>query len=54
MTVSASSGSATLPVVSDPNVGRGAAAVVLHQPGPQVGALIDATAAVTEVRVVNT
>ncbi len=53
VTVTASTGSVTLPVVPDPAVGRGAAAVVLHQPGPQVGALIDATATVTEVRVVK-
>ncbi len=53
VTVTSSTGSATLPVEPDPAVGRGAAAVVLHQPGPQVGALIDATATVTEVRVVK-
>jgi predicted molibdopterin-dependent oxidoreductase YjgC len=53
VTVTSASGAATLPVVSDPDVGRGAAAVLLHQPGPQVGALIDATATVTEVRVVK-
>jgi len=53
VTVTASTGSLTLPVVADPGVGRGAAAVALHQPGPQVGTLIDATAAVTEVRVVE-
>jgi NADH-quinone oxidoreductase subunit G len=53
VTVTASTGSVSLPVVPDPGVGRGAAAVALHQPGPQVGALIDGTAAVTEVRVVK-
>ena len=53
VTVTASTGSATLPVVPDASVGRGAAAVVLHQPGPQVRSLIDATATVTEVRVVK-
>jgi NADH-quinone oxidoreductase subunit G len=53
VTVTASSGSATLPVRPDPTVGRGSAAVVLHQPGPQVGALIDATSTVTEIRVVK-
>jgi predicted molibdopterin-dependent oxidoreductase YjgC len=51
VTVTSASGTATLPVISDPHVGRGAAAVVVHQPGPQVGALVDATATVTEVRV---
>ena len=53
VTVTAATGSATLPVVPDATVGRGAAAVVLHQPGPQVRSLIDATATVTEVRVVK-
>ena len=51
VTVTSASGTATLPVISDPHVGRGAAAVVVHQPGPQVGALVDATETVTEVRV---
>ena len=54
VTVTAATGSANLPVQPDLGVGRGAAAVVLHQPGPQVGALIDASATVTEVRVVKT
>jgi NADH-quinone oxidoreductase subunit G len=53
VTVTAASGSVTLPVVPDRAVGRGAAAVVLHQPGTQMGALIDATATVTEIRVVK-
>jgi anaerobic selenocysteine-containing dehydrogenase len=53
VTVTAASGSVTLPVQPDAAVGKGAAAVVLHQPGPAVGALIDATSRVTEVRVVK-
>ena len=51
VTVRASSGSVSLPVHPDAGVGKGSAAVVLNQPGPSVGALIDATATVTEVRV---
>ncbi len=51
VTVTASSGSVSLPVHPDPGVGRGAAAVLVHQAGPAIGALIDATATVTEVRV---
>jgi len=51
VTVTSASGSVSLAVRPDPGVGRGSAAVVLHQPGPAVGALVDATAPVTEVRV---
>ena len=36
-----------------PGSGRGAAVVTLHQPGTTVGALIDATSRVTEIRVVK-
>ena len=43
----------SLPVQPDDRIGRGAAVVTLHQPGPTVGALIDATARVTEIRVVK-
>ena len=53
VTATSSKGSVSLPVESDDRVGRGAAAVVLNQPGATVGALIDATAAVTEIRVVK-
>ncbi|MEO6317898.1 MAG: molybdopterin-dependent oxidoreductase, partial [Acidimicrobiales bacterium] len=51
VTVSTSSGSVTLPVRPDLAVGKGAAAVVVGQTGPAIGSLIDAVAAVTEVRV---
>ena len=53
VTASSSKGSASLPVEPDARVGRGGAAVTLHQPGASVGALIDATARVTEIRVVK-
>ncbi len=53
VTVTAASGSVSLPVQPDEAVSNGAAAVVLHQSGPSVGALIDAKAPVTEVRVVK-
>jgi NADH-quinone oxidoreductase subunit G len=53
VTVTAASGSVTVPVRPDVAVGKGSAAIVLHQPGPGVGALIDATSRVTEVRVVK-
>jgi predicted molibdopterin-dependent oxidoreductase YjgC len=51
VTLTAATGSAVLPVHPDDRVGRGAAAVIGAQDGPHVGALIDATAVVTEVRV---
>ena len=53
VTATSSKGSVTLPVESDDRVGRGAAAVVRNQPGTSVGALIDGTAPVTEIRVVK-
>jgi NADH-quinone oxidoreductase subunit G len=50
--VSSAKGSITLPVHSDDGVPRGSAAVLLSQPGADASALIDATATVTDVRVV--
>ena len=50
VTATSSKGSVSLPVQPDDRIGRGAAVVTLHQPGPTVGALIDATARVTEIR----
>ena len=52
VTVSSAKGSITLPVQVDPGVPRGSAAVLLSQPGAEVSTLIDATATVTDVRVV--
>jgi hypothetical protein len=51
VTLTSSSGSASLAVQPDPGVARGAAAVHVLQPGPSVGQLIDAASVVTEVRV---
>ena len=51
--VTSASGAVSLPVRPDPSVTTGAASVVVGQPGPSVGALIDAKAAVTEIRVVK-
>ena len=53
VTATSSKGSASFPVQPDPTVARGAAAVALHQAGATVGTLIDATARVTEIRVVK-
>jgi hypothetical protein len=53
VTATSSKGSITLPVESDGRVGRGSATVTLGQPGATVGALIDAGARVTEIRVVK-
>ena len=53
VTATSSKGSVSLPVQPDDRVGRGAAVVTVHQPGATVGALIDATAPVTEIRVVK-
>ena len=53
VTATSSKGSLSLPVQPDDRVGRGAAVVSLHQPGTTVGALIDATTRVTEIRVVK-
>jgi NADH-quinone oxidoreductase subunit G len=50
VTLTASAGSITLDAHPDPSVPKGSAAVLVNQ-GPPVGALIDAAAAVTEVRV---
>jgi NADH-quinone oxidoreductase subunit G len=52
VTVSSAKGSISLPVHADDGVPRGTAAVLVSQPGAQVTALIDATATVTDVRVV--
>jgi NADH-quinone oxidoreductase subunit G len=52
VTVSSAKGSISLPVHADDGVPRGTAAVLVSQPGAQVSALIDATATVTDVRVV--
>jgi hypothetical protein len=51
VTATSSKGSASLPVHPDGDVGKGSALVTLHQPGATVGALIDATERVTEIRV---
>ena len=51
VTATSSKGSVSLPVQPDDHVGRGAATVVLNQPGATVGTLIDAAATVTEIRV---
>ena len=51
VTVTAPSGSVSLPIHPDAAVGKGAAAVVIGQTGAAIGTLIDATAAVTEIRV---
>jgi NADH-quinone oxidoreductase subunit G len=51
VTVTAATGTATLAAHPDLGVAKGAAAVVVNQPGAAVGSLIDATAAVTDVRV---
>jgi anaerobic selenocysteine-containing dehydrogenase len=53
VTLTSSRGSASLAAHPDPTVARGAAAVVVAQPDSSIGALIDATATVTEVRVVE-
>jgi anaerobic selenocysteine-containing dehydrogenase len=52
VSVSSAKGSITLPVHSDDGVPRGSAAVLFSQPGADVSALIDATATITDVRVV--
>jgi anaerobic selenocysteine-containing dehydrogenase len=51
VTITSANGSATLPLHADPGVPRGSAAVVVSQPGAEVGAIIDATASVIDVRV---
>jgi predicted molibdopterin-dependent oxidoreductase YjgC len=51
VTITSATGSATLPLHADPGVPRGSAAVVVSQPGAEVGAIIDATASVIDVRV---
>jgi NADH-quinone oxidoreductase subunit G len=50
VSLTSSAGSITLPAYADLGIPRGSAAVVFNQ-GPGVGALIDATTTVTEVRV---
>jgi NADH-quinone oxidoreductase subunit G len=54
VTLTSAKGAVTLAAHPDPGVGRGSAAVIVNQPGPAVGDLIDATAAVTDVRVERT
>ena len=51
VTITAASGSIKLPAVPDDGVPKGSAAVLVNQAGPVVGTLIDASAAVTDVRV---
>ncbi|MGV3760365.1 MAG: NADH-quinone oxidoreductase subunit NuoG [Actinomycetota bacterium] len=51
VTLTSAAGSLQLPAVPDPTVPKGSAAVLARQPGPVVGQLISATAAVTDVRV---
>ena len=51
VTITASSGSIKLAAVPDSGVPKGSAAVLVNQAGPVVGTLIDASAAVTDVRV---
>ncbi|MGK2947169.1 MAG: NADH-quinone oxidoreductase subunit NuoG [Acidimicrobiales bacterium] len=51
VTLTAATGSVTLAAHPDLGVPKGAAAVVVNQPGPAVGSLIDAGAPVTDVRV---
>jgi NADH-quinone oxidoreductase subunit G len=51
VTITASSGSIKLPAVPDTGVPKGSAAVLVNQAGPVVGSLIDASSAVTDVRV---
>jgi hypothetical protein len=43
-------GSVVLPVRSAPGIPRGVAFLAFNQPGPGAGDLIDATAAVTDIR----
>jgi hypothetical protein len=49
--VSSGRGSVSLPVNPDDRVPRGSASVVVNQPGASVGALLDASARVIDVRV---
>ena len=51
VTVTAATGSVSLTAFPDAGIPNGAAAVVVNQPGAGIGALIDAGAAVTDVRV---
>jgi len=51
VTVTSARGAVSLPVHPDTGVPKGSAAVLVNQPGPTIGALIDATKPVTEVRV---
>jgi NADH-quinone oxidoreductase subunit G len=51
VTLTAARGAIKLPAVPDAGVPRGSAAVLVNQPGPTVGTLVDATAPVTDVRV---
>jgi NADH-quinone oxidoreductase subunit G len=49
--VTSARASVTLPVRAEPGIPRGVAFLAFNQPGPGAGDLIDATAAVTDVRV---
>ena len=53
VTATSPKGSISVPVEPDDRIGRGSAVVTLRQPGATVGSLIDATARVTEIRVVK-
>jgi hypothetical protein len=49
--ISSAKGSLLMPATADAGVPRGAAAVTFGQPGDGAADLIDATAAVTDVRI---
>jgi predicted molibdopterin-dependent oxidoreductase YjgC len=51
VTITAAAGAIKLPALPDAGVPKGSAAVLVNQPGPVVGTLIDASASVTDVRV---
>ena len=51
VTISSGRGSVSLPAVPDDGVPRGTAAVVVNQPGAPVGALLDVSARIIDVRV---
>jgi NADH-quinone oxidoreductase subunit G len=51
VTITAAAGAIKLPAQPDGGVPKGSAAVLVNQPGPVVGTLIDASAPVTDVRV---
>ncbi len=53
VTLTAVTGSVTLTAFSDAGVPKGAAAVVINQPGAAIGSLLDAEAVVTDVQVTS-